>query len=236
MIYRLIKAEIDRRFFIGSIYRNVDYVTERKDGSEEDIQQTQAAYREFCTEAIQTVANRESVDKPKQVTFFTSNYDLCMDLALDEAGIPTNSAYLGRFSRVVTQQTFGNRVFSNGIGLGYRTEIPSANLVKIHGCASWRDDGYQLTIDDSYQILVKIKTLFDEISRFGEHKPTITPNASEPSEANVTDTSPETRTDFEALKRQAETAFERTKQGKHGEKNLVNKLDELDRLFRVECG
>lgn len=228
MIYRLIKAEIDRRFFIGSIYRNVDYVTERKDGSEEDIQQTQAAYREFCTEAIQTVANRESVDKPKQVTFFTSNYDLCMDLALDEAGIPTNSAYLGRFSRVVTQQTFGNRVFSNGIGLGYRTEIPSANLVKIHGCASWRDDGYQLTIDDSYQILVKIKTLFDEISRFGEHKPTITPNTSEPSEANVTDTSPETRTDFEALKRQAETAFERTKQGKHGEKNLVNKLDELD--------
>lgn len=228
MIYRLIKAEIDRRFFIGSIYRNVDYVTERKDGSEEDIQQTQAAYREFCTEAIQTVANRESVDKPKQVTFFTSKYDLCMDLALDEAGIPTNSAYLGRFSRVVTQQTFGNRVFSNGIGLGYRTEIPSANLVKIHGCASWRDDGYQLTIDDSYQILVKIKTLFDEISRFGEHKPTITPNASEPSEANVTDTSPETRTDFEALKRQAETAFERTKQGKHGEKNLVNKLDELD--------
>lgn len=228
MIYRLIKAEIDRRFFIGSIYRNVDYVTERKDGSEEDIQQTQAAYREFCTEAIQTVANRESVDKPKQVTFFTSNYDLCMDLALDEAGIPTNSAYLGRFSRVVTQQTFGNRVFSNGIGLGYRTEIPSANLVKIHGCASWRDDGYQLTIDDSYQILVKIKTLFDEISRFGEHKPTITPNASEPSEANVTDTSPETRTDFEALKRQAETAFERTKQGKHGEMNLVNKLDELD--------
>ena len=228
VIYRLIKAEIDRRFFIGSIYRNFDYVTERKDGSEEDIQQTRAAYKEFCTEAIQTVANRESVDKPKQVTFFTSNYDLCMDLALDEAGIPTNSAYLGRFSRVVTQQTFGNRVFSNGIGLGYRTEIPSANLVKIHGCASWRDDGYQLTIDDSYQILVKIKTLFDEISRFSVPEPTITANASEPSEANATDTSPETRVDFETLKRQAEATFERTKQSKHGEANLVNKLDELD--------
>ena len=91
-------------------------------------------------------------DKPKQVTFFTSNYDLCMDLALGEAGIPTNSAYRGRFSRVVTQQTFGNRVFSNGIGLGYRTEIPSANLVKIHGCSSWRNDGDRLTIDDSYEI------------------------------------------------------------------------------------
>lgn len=228
VIYRLIKAEIDRRFFMGSIYRNVEYVTDRKEGPEGDIQRTRAAYKEFCTEAIQTVANRESVDKPKQVTFFTSNYDLCMDLALDEAGIPTNSAYLGRFSRVVTQQTFGNRVFSNGIGLGYRTEIPSANLVKIHGCASWRDDGYQLTIDDSYQILVKIKTLFDEISRFGEHEPTITPNASEPSEANATDTSPETRADFEVLKRQAEATFERTKQGKHGEDDLVNKLDELD--------
>lgn len=228
VIYHLIKAEIDRRFFMGSIYRNVEYVTDRKDGTEEDIRQTRDAYKEFCTEAIQTVANRESVDKPKQVTFFTSNYDLCMDLALDEAGIPTNSAYLGRFSRVVTQQTFGNRVFSNGIGLGYRTEIPSANLVKIHGCASWRDDSYQLTIDDSYQILVKIKTLFDEISRFGEHEPTITPNASEPSEANATDTSPETRADFEKLKRQAEATFERAKQGKHGEENLVNKLDELD--------
>lgn len=228
VIYSLIKAEIDRRFFMGSIYRNVEYVTDRKEGSEEDIQRTQAAYKEFCTEAIQTVANRESVDKPKQVTFFTSNYDLCMDLALDEAGIPTNSAYLGRFSRVVTQQTFGNRVFSNGIGLGYRTEIPSANLVKIHGCASWRDDGHQLTIDDSYQMLEEIKALFDEVSRFGEHEPTITPNASEPSEANATDTSPETRADFETLKRQAEATFERTKEGKHGEEILVNKLDELD--------
>ena len=228
VIYSLIKAEIDRRFFMGSIYRNVEYVTDRKEGSEEDIQRTQAAYKEFCTEAIQTVANRESVDKPKQVTFFTSNYDLCMDLALDEAGIPTNSAYLGRFSRVVTQQTFGNRIFSNGIGLGYRTEIPSANLVKIHGCASWRDDGHQLTIDDSYQMLEKIKALFDEVSRFGEHEPTITPKASEPSEANATDTSPETRADFETLKRQAEATFERTKEGKHGEEILVNKLDELD--------
>ena len=228
VIYRLIKAEIDRRFFMGSIYRNVEYVNDGKKDSEDDIRRTRAAYEGFCTEAIQTVANRESVDKPKQVTFFTSNYDLCMDLALDEAGIPTNSAYLGRFARRVTLQTFGNRVFSNGIGLGYRTEIPSANLVKIHGCASWRDDGYQLTIDDSYQILVKIKTLFDEISRFGEHEPTITPNASEPSEANATDTSPETRADFEVLKRQAEATFERTKQGKHGEDDLVNKLDELD--------
>lgn len=225
VIYRLIKAEIDRRFFMGSIYRNVEYV---KEGPKGDIQRTRAAYEEFCTAAIQTVANRESVDKPKQVTFFTSNYDLCMDLALDGADIPTNSAYLGRFSRVVRQQTFGNRVFSNGIGLGYRTEIPSANLVKIHGCASWRDDGHQLTIDDSYQMLEEIKALFDEVSRFGEHEPTITPNASEPSEANATDTSPETRADFETLKSQAEATFERTKEGKHGEENLVNKLDELD--------
>ena len=225
VIYRLIKAEIDRRFFMGSIYRNVEYVTDRKEGSEKDIQRTRAAYKEFCTEAIQTVANRESVDKPKQVTFFTSNYDLCMDLALDEAGIPTNSAYLGRFSRVVTQQTFGNRVFSNGIGLGYRTEIPSANLVKIHGCASWRNDGKELTIDDSYQILEEIKTLFNAISRFGEHEPTITPNASELSESNATETNTEASVDFETLKRQAEAIFERTKQNEHGEENLVDKLN-----------
>ncbi len=225
VIYRLIKAEIDRRFFMGSIYRNVKYVTDRKDDIEEDIRQTRDAYKDFCTEAIQTVANRESVDKPKQVTFFTSNYDLCMDRALDEAGIQTNSAYLGRFSRIVRQQTFGNRVFSNGIGLGYRTEIPSANLVKIHGCASWRNDGDQLTIDDSYQILEKIKTLFDAIRRFGEREPTITPNASEASEANTTDTSPETRADFETLKRQAEATFERAKQDEHGEENLVDKLN-----------
>lgn len=228
VIYRLIKAEIDRRFFIGSIYRNVEYVTDRKEGSEDDIRRTRAAYKEFCTKAIQTVANRESVDKPKQVTFFTSNYDLCMDLALDEAGIQTNSAYLGRFSRIVTQQTFGNRVFSNGIGLGYRTEIPSANLVKIHGCASWRDDGDRLTIDDSYKILKEIKRLFEAISRFGEHEPTITPNASELSESDATETNTEASVDFETLKRQAEVTFERTKQAEHGEENLVAKLDELD--------
>lgn len=228
VIYRLIKAEIDRLFFMGSIYRNVDYVPKRIDCPEEDIQQTRAAYKGFCTEAIQTVANRESVDKPKQVTFFTSNYDLCMDLALDEAEIPTNSAYLGRFARRVTLQTFGNRVFSNGIGLGYRTEIPSANLVKIHGCASWRDDGDHLTIDDSYQILEDIKTLFNTISRFGEGQPEIRPNASEPSESRAIETGTETPADLETLKHQAEATFERAKQDEHGEQNLVDKLDKLD--------
>lgn len=228
VIYRLIKAEIDRRFFMGSIYRNVKYVTDRKDDIEEDIRQTRDAYKDFCTEAIQTVANRESVDKPKQVTFFTSNYDLCMDLALDEAEIPTNSAYLGRFSRVVTQQTFGNRVFSNGIGLGYRTEIPSANLVKIHGCASWRNDGNQLTIDDSYQILEEVKKLYAAISRFGEELPTTTPNSLEPSESHTIDTSTEASADFETLKRQAEATFERAKQNERSKSNLVGKLDELD--------
>ncbi|EFF79700.1 SIR2 family protein [Schaalia odontolytica] len=229
VIYRLIEAEIDRRFFMGSIYRNIEYVTGSKEDSEDDIQQTRAAYKDFCTEAIQTVANRESVDKPKQVTFFTSNYDLGMDLALDEAGIPTNSAYLGRFSRIVGQQTFGNRVFSNGIGLGYRTEIPSANLVKIHGCASWRHDGDQLTIDDSYQILEEIKELFGAISRFGERQPEIRPNTSEPSESRTTETSTKTSADFETLKIQAETTFKLAKKRKHGKNNLVAKLDELDK-------
>lgn len=224
VIYRLIKAEIDRRFFMGSIYRNVEYVDDQRRDSEEDIQRTRAAYKEFCTKAIQTVANRESVDKPKQVTFFTSNYDLCMDLALDEAGILTNSAYMGRFSREVTLQTFGNRVFSNGIGLGYRTEIPSANLVKIHGCASWRNDGHQLTIDDSYQILEEIKTLFDEISRLGEGQPESKPNTSEPSESRATETSTEASADFETLRCQAEATYERTQ---HGKKDLVAKLNDL---------
>lgn len=223
VIYRLIKAEIDRRFFMGSIYRNVEYV---KEGPKGDIQRTRAAYEEFCTAAIQTVANRESVDKPKQVTFFTSNYDLCMDLALDEADIPTNSAYLGRFSRRVTLQTFGNRVFSNGIGLGYRTEIPSANLVKIHGCASWRNDGNELTIDDSYQILEEIKELHYAISQFGEELPTNTPNSLEPSESHTIDTSTEASADFETLKIQAEATFERAKE--HGKEDLVGKLDKLD--------
>ena len=222
VIYRLIKAEIDRRFFMGSIYRNVEYV---KEGPEGDIQRTRAAYEEFCTAAIQTVANRESVDKPKQVTFFTSNYDLCMDLALDEADIPTNSAYLGRFARRVTLQTFGNRVFSNGIGLGYRTEIPSANLVKIHGCASWRNDGNELTIDDSYQILEEIKKLHYAISQFGEELPTNTPNSLEPSESHTIDTRTEASADFETLKRQAEAIFERTQ---HGKVDLVAMLKDLD--------
>lgn len=225
VIYRLIKAEIDRRFFMGSIYRNVEYVNDSIEDPEEDVQQTRAAYEGFCTEAIQTVANRESVDKPKQVTFFTSNYDLCMDLALDKAGIPTNSAYLGRFARRVTLQTFGNRVFSNGIGLGYRTEIPSANLVKIHGCASWRNDGNELAIDDSYQILEKIKELHYAISQFGEELPTNTPNSLEPNESHTIDTSTEASADFETLKRQAEAIFERTQ---HGKVDLVAMLKDLD--------
>ena len=150
VIENLVEASLKASFFNTAIRTNRTYPT---DG--EGI--TKTNYELFCRAAMKLVAKREASTLPKQVTFFVSNYDICMDVALDKARIPTNSGYVGRFNPLVDLSDFGRRVTTSTLTLGYQSEIASANLVKIHGCASWRKKGGVIEFSNEFDLIEEIE-------------------------------------------------------------------------------
>lgn len=153
----LIQASLDATFFKLSILPNAEYIaTEKSIG---DIKKTKNNYELFCSSAMSLVKIRESPLLPKQISFFVSNYDLCMDYALDQATIPTNRGYVGHFNKQIVLENFGRRFSSNTLTFGYQSEIASANLVKIHGCISWVNKDNALLFRDPMESLNSITNL-----------------------------------------------------------------------------
>lgn len=153
------ELSIDAEFFMSALYPNCSL----NDESNEKGKKTIDHYIHFCDKALEIVRERESVDKAKQITFFTSNYDICLDLALDLLRVPTNSGYSGRFNPSVDLSDFGRRAFTTTLGFGYQAEIPSANIVKIHGCVSWRNDNGNLSFINPEQDLSTINELIAKL-------------------------------------------------------------------------
>ena len=157
-IENLVEASLKASFFTTAILPNRAYI-------ETDANDTKDNYESFCHAAMKLVAEREASTLPKQVTFFVSNYDICMDVALDTNRVPTNSGYVGRFNPVVDLSDFGRRVTTSTLTLGYQSEIASANLVKIHGCASWRKNGQNIEFSNDFELIKEIEKMIKKIKK-----------------------------------------------------------------------
>lgn len=157
-IEKLVEASLKASFFKTAILPNRDYV-------KTNTSKTKENYESLCRAAIKLVAEREASTLPKQVTFFVSNYDICMDVALDTNRVPTNSGYVGRFNPVVDLSDFGRRVTTSTLTLGYQSEIASANLVKIHGCASWKKNDQNIEFSNDFELIKEIEKMIKQIKK-----------------------------------------------------------------------
>ena len=129
----VLEVAIRSAFFNCAVAANYTY----PHASTRKASATKKAYKRFCAASINLAKKREAAISPKQISYFVTNYDICMDLALDEAKIPTNSGFTGRFNTMLNLSDFGRRYTASTLTLGYQSELASANLVKLHGCASW---------------------------------------------------------------------------------------------------
>ena len=155
-ITSLIEASLKASFFKKAILPNLTYLSCVTDDTKQN-------YQSFCRAAMKLVAKREASTLPKQVTFFVTNYDICMDVALDQARIPTNAGYTGRYNPVVDLSDFGRRVTTSTLALAYQSEIASANLVKIHGCASWKKKDGGINFSTEFDLIEEIKKKIDHL-------------------------------------------------------------------------
>jgi hypothetical protein len=100
-------------------------------------------YSNFIKIISQILYERKSNILHKQVTVFTTNYDLYFELAFQ-----SHREILVMFDGFQKYSTFDNEspfstteyfntIFNNGLIYNYQVEIPSMNLIKLHGSLDW---------------------------------------------------------------------------------------------------
>ncbi|MTD31883.1 SIR2 family protein [Planomicrobium sp. YIM 101495] len=117
---------------------------------------------------------REGNEKPKRVNLFTTNYDLFFERTFDEINKDGPFCYFndgskGFIEREIGISNFHMNVSHSGVNDRYKREVPTINLLKIHGSVTWnRKQGEKDKIIVSYQD-EQIKRLKDQLSSIEEY-------------------------------------------------------------------
>lgn len=126
---------------------------ELDDGEDEDcIYKSLRQYVDLLWAIEKILVQRKTTLLPKQANIFTTNYDLFIEksselfdtLRLND-GFDRRPNLQDRFP--FSPKNFFNSIFNNGNAFGYQVEIPTVNLIKVHGSLSWRRNSDQIYFD-----------------------------------------------------------------------------------------
>lgn len=101
-------------------------------------------YTEFLKAISLLLFERKSHILHKQATIFSTNYDMLIEKAVEDLsdsivlndGFCRNPSLTNTYS--FSPRSFFNTVFNTGNLYKYQVEIPSINLIKIHGSLNWQ--------------------------------------------------------------------------------------------------
>lgn len=118
-----------------------------------------------------TLGERRTNVLPKQATIFTTNYDIFLDVAMRSCG---GLRLATGFDTVQTaddeceysSNAFSQATYDTGNLYDYRVELPSLNLVKLHGCLSWKRDGERIIRRPILRDVPQTFTTTEEASSF----------------------------------------------------------------------
>lgn len=105
-------------------------------------------YKSFLELVSKILFERKNNIIPKQATIFSSNYDLFIEKASElflsslklNDGFIRNPSLDGRYK--FSTVDYFTSTYNNGNLYNYQVQIPSVNLIKLHGSLSWiSEDG-----------------------------------------------------------------------------------------------
>jgi hypothetical protein len=96
-----------------------------------------ATYEAFLQTINRMLIRRRSSILNKQVNFFTTNIDLAIEVASEALQLELNDGFSGRFTRRFNTSNFGSVLSRRSLQYDNLSEIPTFNLLKLHGSVSW---------------------------------------------------------------------------------------------------
>jgi hypothetical protein len=115
------------------------------------IVKVRRAYINFLTSIDKILFARKNILLPRQANVFTTNYDMFLEYAASRIpGVVLNDGF--DRSSVIKPPTFAperyfDRTYRSGTFYSHQIEIPTINLIKLHGSLSWRKRSDTLVLD-----------------------------------------------------------------------------------------
>ena len=128
------------------------------DEKPEELQEVEAAYRDFLKIWNHIISRRGSTLLSKQVNIFTTNIDPLLEGVAEDLGIEFNNGFKGMMRPVFREEAFST-IVSKVSPLYQRTsELPTFNYLKMHGSVNWRhkENSAEIFYDGHLETLAKV--------------------------------------------------------------------------------
>ena len=105
--------------------------------------------------------NNEGFDKPKRINIFTSNYDTLFEMIFDKVSKDNRLTYFndgsrGFFKKYMSTENYHLKVSHSGMSDSFQREIPTINLLKIHGSVTWSNNNGVIEVNKKNKIFDKL--------------------------------------------------------------------------------
>ena len=128
------------------------------DKKPEELQEVEAAYRDFLKIWNHIISRRGSTLLSKQVNIFTTNIDPLLEGVAEDLGIEFNNGFKGVMRPVFREDAFST-IVSKVSPLYQRTsELPTFNYLKMHGSINWKrkENSAEISYDGRLETLAKV--------------------------------------------------------------------------------
>lgn len=156
-----VRASVYAYFFKGVIAPNTSVISETS--TAEAVLDT---YRSFLRTVNTLLVRRRSSILDKQVNLFTTNVDLVTEVAAEELQLELNDGFSGRYLPLFSASNFGTVKSRRSLQYDNLAEVPTFNLFKLHGSASWTTRSIDLGGESKDAIVFSPNTeLFDLVRK-----------------------------------------------------------------------
>ena len=128
---------------------------------------THKQYERFIQNLINYLHN-EGFDKPKRVNIFTSNYDTLFENTFDSLSKKNRLTYFndgsrGFFKKYISTENYHLKISHSGMSDSFQREIPTINLLKIHGSVTWSNVNNEIEVSLENEVYNELCDLSDKI-------------------------------------------------------------------------
>ncbi len=155
---QLARVSLQGYFFDRVLLPNLRLLDAKNDA---DAQKLIKSYGRFVGALNRILLKRRSTLLGKQVNLFTTNVDMAFEHALELLEIDTNDGFAGKIRPRLDLGEYSTLRFRQGARFEYRSEIPTFNLIKIHGSAGWQRQGDEIYFDHSLDVIKAVQARYE---------------------------------------------------------------------------
>ncbi len=97
-------------------------------------------YLDLGTVLYRMFSERGNPALDRQFNIFTTNYDPIIELMFDRTNCVCNDGFEGRIAPHFSTDNYSKSYYRQAMFSNRKSEIPSVNLIKIHGSVTWSED------------------------------------------------------------------------------------------------